>query len=170
LTLDHNLSFTGERQLAGDERLLLFPGQPGREGEVPYQPDTNQVSSLLGLEYARDREIDPRRRELLRASRLITGDAETEIGRITHRDRLELENTFLEVLNADRTELGNTTVVPLRLLFTHDTVLTVSEYLDLELSVKTAGGVEEIITAVPAEIEYKPALGFELRLSAVLNF
>jgi hypothetical protein len=48
--------------------------------------------------------------------------------------------------------------------------MTVSEYLDLSLSVKTIGGVEEIITADPEGIEYKPALGFELRLTAVLNF
>ena len=170
LIVDHNLSITGERQRLGDEQLLLFPGQPGREGAVPFQADTNKVSSNLGLEYSRDRQIDPRRRELLAATRMIAGQAEGEIGRVSHTDRFELENSFLRVLNAERTELGSTTLVPLRLLFTHDTVMTVSEYVDLALSVKTIGGVEEIITAGSSESEYKPALGFELRLSAVLNF
>ena len=170
LTVDHNLSITGERQRLGDEQLLLFPGQPGREVAVPFQADTNKVSSNLGLEYSRDRQIDPRRRELLAATRMIAGQAEGEIGRVSHTDRFEMENNFLKVLNAERTELGSTTLVPLRLLFTHDTVMTVSEYVDLALSVKTIGGVEEIITAGSSESEYKPALGFELRLSAVLNF
>jgi hypothetical protein len=101
---------------------------------------------------------------------MIDGGSEAEIGRISHRDRVELENNFLDVLNADRTELGNTTVVPLRLLYTHDTVITVSEYMDLALKVKTIGGIEEIITAGPGEVDYKPALGFELSLTAILNF
>jgi hypothetical protein len=168
LSVDHNLSITGERQRIGDDALLLFPGQPGKETAVPFQPDTNTISSTLGLEYSRERQIDPRRRELLAASRMIAGGAKGEIGRISHRDRFELENNFLDVLNAERTDLGNTTVVPLRLLFTHDTVMTVSEYMDLALSVKTIGGVEEIISGDGSA--YQPALGFELRLTAVLNF
>ena len=170
LSVDHNLSITSERQRRGDDELLLIPGQPDSEVEAPFQPNTNSVSSLLRLEYSREREIDPRRRELLAASRMISGEAEGETGRISHRDRVELENNFLDVLNAGREELGNTTVVPLRLLFTHDTVMTVSEYLDLALSVKTVGGVEEVITADPEEIKYRPALGFELRLTAIMNF
>jgi hypothetical protein len=148
--------------------LLLFPGQPGGEPAVPFEPDTNAVSSLLGLEYNREREIDPRRQELLTASRMLAGQAEAEIGRISHRDRLELENELISVNNAERTALGVTTLVPFRLLYTHDTVMTVSEYMDLVLSVKTLGGVEEIISA--GGTTYQPALGFELRLSAVLNF
>jgi len=170
LSIDHKLTITGERQRLGDERLLLFPGQPGREVAVPFQPDTNAVSSVLGLEYSRDREIDPARRELLAASRMLAGETEEEIGRITHTDRFTLENDFLKVLNADRMALGLTSLVPFRLVFTHDTVMTVSEYVDLVLGVKTIGGVEEIITAGSSESEYKPALGFELRLSALLNF
>ena len=167
LRVDHNLSVVTERQL-GDEALPLVPGQPDREVAVPFQPDTNAVSSTLGLEYSREREIDPKRRELLAASRMIAGQSQGEIGRITHRDRFELENNLIRVLNAERRELGNTTLVPLRLLFTHDTVMTVSEYLDLSLSVKTIGGVEEIISGDGSA--YKPALGFELRLAAIMNF
>lgn len=167
LRVDHNLSVAAERQL-GDEELPLVPGFPDREVAVPFQPDTNTVSSTLGLEYSRDREIDPKRRELLAASRILEGESQGKVGRITHRDRLELENTFLRVLNAERRELGNTTLVPIRLLFTHDTVMTVSEYLDLSLNVKTIGGVEEIISGDGSE--YRPALGFELRLTAILNF
>ena len=168
LSLDHTLSITAERLRIGDDRLLLFPGQPGGETAVPFQPDTNEVSSLLGLEYTREREIDPRRQELLAASRMLAGEAEGEIGRISHRDRLELENELLSVINAERTALGSTTLVPFRLQYTHDTVITVSEYMDLVLSVKTIGGVEEIISVDGTT--YHPALGFELRLNAVLNF
>jgi hypothetical protein len=167
-SLDHTLSITAERQRIGDDGLLLFPDQPGGETTVPFQPDTNEVSSLLGLEYTREREIDPRRRQQLAASRMLAGEAEGEIGRISHRDRLELENELLSVLNAERTALGSSTLVPLRLQYTHDTVMTVSEYMDLVLSVKTIGGVEEIISVDGTT--YQPALGFELRLNAVLNF
>jgi hypothetical protein len=168
LSVDHTLTITTERQRIGDEGLMLLPGQPGGETAVPFEPDTNTVSSLLGLEYTREREIDPRRQELLAASRMLSGEVEGEIGRISHRDRLELENVFLSVLNAERTSMGSTTLVPLRLQYTHDTVMTVSEYMDLVLSVKTIGGVEEIISVDGTA--YQPALGFELRLNAVLNF
>jgi hypothetical protein len=170
LSIDHKLTITGERQHLGDDRLPLFPDQTDREGAVPFQPDTNKVSSVLGLEYTRDREIDPRRRNLLVASRMIAGETEGEIGRITHTDRFTLENDFPKVLNTDRRALGLTSVVPFRLVFTHDTVMTVSEYVDLAFGVKTIGGVEEIISAASSESDYKEALGFELRLSAVLNF
>jgi hypothetical protein len=40
--------------------------------------------------------------------------------------------------------------------------------MDLVLSVKTIGGVEEIISVDGTT--YQPALGFELRLNVVLNF
>ncbi|MBA7480818.1 hypothetical protein ES707_16280 [subsurface metagenome] len=160
LTADHSISFTTERQRGGDADLLLFPGQPGREVEVPFQPDKDTVSSILGFEYSWEKEIDPKRQELLAFSSLAG-----KTGRISHSDRFELENTFLI---ADRPRLSDTTVVPLRLLFSHNTVMTVSRYMDLELSVKTIGGVEEIITS--GESEYQPALGFELRLTAMLNF
>jgi hypothetical protein len=160
LTGDHSISFTTERQRVGDEDLLLFPGQPGREVEVPFQPDKDTVSSILGFEYSWEKEIDPRREELL-ASSPFAG----QTGRISHSERLELENTFLI---ADRTKLSDTTVVPFRLLFSHNTVMTVSQYMELELSVKTIGGVEEIITS--GQSSFQPALGFELRLTAILNF
>ncbi len=160
LTGDHSISFNTERQRVGDEDLLLFPGQPGREVEVPFQPDKDTVSSVLGIEYFWEKEVDPRRQKLL-ASSLFAG----QTGRISHRERFELENTFLI---ADRTELNDTTVVPFRLLFSHNTVMTVSQYMDLELIVKAIGGVEEIITS--GQSSFQPALGFELRLTAILNF
>jgi hypothetical protein len=160
LTGDHSISFTTKRQRVGDANLLLFPGQPGREVEVPLQPDKDTVTSVLGLEYSWEKEVDPKRQELL-----ATSSFAGRTGRITHSERLELENTFLI---AERTKLSDTTVVPLRLLFSHNTVMTVSQYMDLELSVKTIGGVEEIITS--GESSYQPALGFELRFTAVLNF
>jgi hypothetical protein len=160
LTGDHSISFATERQRVGDADLLLFPGQPGREVEVPFQPDKDTVSSILGFEYSWEKEIDPKRQELL-ASSPFTG----QTGRISHIERFELENNFLI---ADRTELNDTTVVPLRLLFSHNTVMTVSQYMDLELSVKTIGGVEEIITS--GQSRFESALGFELRLTAILNF
>jgi len=132
LTGDHSLSFTTERQRVGDADLLLLPGQPGGEVEVPFQPDKDTVSSILGF---------------------------------SHSERFELENTFLI---ADRTRLNDTAVVPLRMLFSHNTVMTVSQYMDLELNVKTIGGIEEIITS--GQSSFQPALGFALRLTAVLNF
>jgi len=61
LTGDHNISFTTERQRVGAADLLLFPGQPGREVEVPFQPDKDTVASVLGFEYSWEREIDPKR-------------------------------------------------------------------------------------------------------------
>jgi hypothetical protein len=166
LSLDHNLSIGSERQKISDERLLLFPGQPGREVAVSFEPDTNTLSSVFGLQYSWEREIDSKRKELV--SRMVSGGSEGDIGWISHQDRFEVENNYLDVLNAGRAVLGNTTVVPLRLLFTHDTVMTVSEYMDLALSVKTIGGVEEKIEG--GVINYNPALGFELRLTAMLNF
>jgi hypothetical protein len=160
LTGDHNISFTTERQRVGDADLLLFPGQPGREVEVPFQPDKDTVASVLGFQYSWEREIDRKRQELL-ASSPFAG----QTGRISHSERFELENTFLI---ADRTMLSDTTIVPFRLLFTHNTVMTVSQYMNVELSVKTIGGVEEIITS--GQSSFEPALGFELRLTAILNF
>ncbi len=162
---DHRLSVSSEHQRIGDLRLLLFPGQPSREVEAPFQPDRKTVYSNLGLEYSWEREIDSKRQALLSAARLGEGGSTARIGRISHKDRIDLENTFLI---ADRTVLGNMTVEPLRLSFTHDTIVTVSEYMDLELSIKSIGGVEEIIAE--GDSDYKPALGFELRLTAVLNF
>jgi hypothetical protein len=163
LTADHRFSVKREDQRIGDENLLLFPGQPGREGEVSFQPDRETVTSVLGLEYSWDREYDLKR---YRMALLLSGDqAEGKVGRISHRDRLELENTFLM---ADRSQLSDTTIEPLRLLFQHNTVVTVSNHLDLELSIKTIGGVAESIT--DGKSVYLPALGFELRLSAVLTF
>jgi len=159
LTGGHSISFTTERQRVGDAGLLLFPGQPGREGEVPFQPDNNTVASVLGIEYTREKKFDPKRQELLSSS--LAG----KTGRISHSDRFELENTFLD---ADRVKLSDTTVVPLRLLFSHNTVMIVSQYMDLRLSVKTIGGVEEIIAS--GQSSFEPALGFELRLTAILNF
>jgi hypothetical protein len=165
LTADHSLSVSSERQRIGDEKLLLFPGEPEREVAVPFAPDRDTVSSTLAVEYSWEREIDPRRLELLAASPLTAGLSAADAGRISHRQRFELENTFLI---ADRSELNNTTVVPVRVLFTHETLMTVSQYMDLSLGIKTIGGVEEIISG--GQSDYKPALGFELRLSAILNF
>ena len=165
LSADHRLSLTLERQRIGDERLLLFPGQPDREPAVSVQPDRDTLSSTLGLQYLRQRRIDSKRWELLAASFAAIDGESVAAGRIAHADRFELENTFLI---AERTELSDTTVEPLRLLYTHSTSLTVSEHLDLQLDVKTIAGVEEIISGGSGE--YQPALGFELRLSAILNF
>jgi hypothetical protein len=152
LTADHNLSITFEEQLAGG---------------TPNQPDKTTVSSSLGLEYSWERQIDSKRQELLVASGLVAGSTARDVGRISHRDRLELENTLLGA-KTEREELGDTTLVPIGLLFMHDTVMTVSELLDLKLSVKTIGGVEETISG--GNSTYQPALGFELRLTAILNF
>jgi hypothetical protein len=165
LSANHRLALGSERQRIGDEDLLLFPGQPGREVEVPFQPDIDTIFSVLGVEYSREREIDEQRRKLLASYRLGDEESATDIGRISHRDRLELENTFLV---ADRGELNDTTIVPLRLFYTHSTLITVSEYLDLDFSIKAIAGAEEIVTQ--GSSEYKPALGFELRLTGILNF
>jgi hypothetical protein len=152
LAVEHGITFTKERQRVGAEELFLFPGQPAREIEVSFQPDRDTVVSVLGLEYAWEKRFE-------------SPDGTGRPGRIRHTQRLELENTFLD---ADRTELSDTTVVPLRLLFSHSTIMTVSQYMDLQFDVKTIGGVEEIITS--GQSSFQPALGFELRLTGILNF
>jgi len=160
LEADHTLKYTRERQQAGDERLYLFPGDPAGELPVPFRPDSDTVRSLLDLRYRWEQPVYTRAARL--RSLLQGGSAEE---RIQHEEHLEIEN---QVVVTDRGTTALKSTVPLRLALSHSSRLTVEEGVELGVSLKALGGVEERIEK--GRSSWQPALGLELRLTARLAF
>jgi hypothetical protein len=160
LTAEHTLSWVRQRQRAGDELLYLFPDDPSRELEVPEVPDSDSLYSLLCLQYRWEQPVRSTRRKL---GSLLPGSGKPPP--IVHEENVRIEN---QIVLTDRARSSLTGTVPLRLGLMHKSSLIIQEGVQLEMEVKTFGGVEELIEH--GHSLYRSALGFELRLGALLTF
>ena len=156
----HALSWTRERQDREDPRLVLWPGRPDLEPAVGELPDRDTLNSALTLEYRWQQSVQPRQR----VSRFLPAPLRSEQTAV-HTERLTVENQLLVM---DRAKTTATGVVPLRVVFEHQTLMGVSENLQVELALRTMGGVQERIEA--GRSVYEPAWGLEARLEMILRF
>jgi hypothetical protein len=165
LRANHHLAWRRETQDPADPDLQLVPGRPELEPVVPLRPDKQVLENELLLEYSWQR---PAREATLGPPflRRLALDAQSQSpGVVRHSERILLDS---ELVFADRALLADDVLMPLSVSFEHSSTMEISDALQLELFAKGLGGVEETIEA--GESVYRPALGFELRLTFSLFF
>jgi hypothetical protein len=151
LSFEQSSGWTRERQAIGDPRLSLFPGVPDDPAiVVAPRPDKDTLRGALTLSYAWRREGS-------------ASDADIEVRRTTHTERLSMESTLAWVAPG-----SVSSSVPIRLRFEHASEIEVSESFTLGISGKAAAGVERRTGA--GDDLLLPAIGFEVEITGKIRF
>ncbi len=144
-SVSQQVVYARERQRPGDP-ALLFPGEPSREQPVPELPAVDRIRGSLRAEYG--------------WASLLPGGASKAA--VQHRETLLLESSYVVTTPAPSWARS----LPGRLTLEHTSTARRSDHLEIGLSLKVSGGIEERTEG--GKRTYLPSFGFELRLNARL--
>jgi len=161
VTLDHEISYTLQRQKIGSSKLYLFPDDPSGEISVAEKPDSDTVSSAVTFKYLWEYILTGRS---LFSS--LTKDLDYEAS-VQNVESVKLENIYTFT---DREKAESFSNIPFRLTLEHTSDYQMTENVLFGMNAKYVVGIEEKVLPNATEGNILPSMGFEFGISLKVLF
>jgi len=161
ITLDHEISYTLQRQKIGNSKLYLFPDDPSGEISVAEMPDSDTVSNALTFQYLWEYILTGRP---LFASVTKNLDYEASVQNV---ESVKLENIYTFTDREKATSFSN---IPFRLTLEHTSDYRMTENVLFGMNAKSVVGIEEKVLPNAPEGNILPSMGFEFGISLKVLF
>jgi hypothetical protein len=157
----HSLTYERKNQRINDERLYLFPDQPGKEIPVTEKPYSDKIDSSITFEYLWEFDIED-----LNLFQGIEAAAEVK-GPVQNTERIVLEDLYTFT---DRDKFGSFSNIPFRATLEHVSSYLMSDNIEFGLNLKAMIGVEEKILPPSYEGDFLSSMGFEIGIITKILF
>jgi len=161
ITLDHEITYTLQRQKIGSSKMYLFPDDPSGEISVAEMPDSDSVSSAVTFQYLWEYLLTGR--PLFTS---VTKSLDYEAS-VQNAESVKLENIYTFT---DREKAASFSNIPFRLTLEHTSDYRMTENVLFGMNAKSVIGIEEKVLPNAPEGNILPSMGFEFGISLKVLF